>query len=167
MNHAIFLRAVNVGGRSVSVKALAADLGLTNIQAAGSFVDRSGRDVATLRAQIAAAIPFPTELFVCSEGELRELAVADPFRDAEPGCKRYVTILASPASIRLPIDRPDGDWQVRVFGALGRFVWSLHRRRDAAKLEYPNELVERATGRPATTRNWDTIGKVITAFSTG
>jgi hypothetical protein len=71
-----------------------------------------------------------------------------------------VTVLAAkPKSVpKLPAEVPAsaGSWQVRVTDARGPFVTSVWRRRDG-RLIYPNEVVEKLFGVPATTRGWSTI----------
>lgn len=70
-----------------------------------------------------------------------------------------MTVLAKrPRSLpRLPLSRPEGDdWQVRVVAVSGKFAVSLLRRLGRTIL-YPNEVVEKSFGVPATTRNWNTI----------
>jgi uncharacterized protein (DUF1697 family) len=57
----------------------------------------------------------------------------------------------------LPISQPPGEkWQVRIVGVSGKLVLSLWRRLGKTIL-YPNEVVEKHFGAPATTRNWNTI----------
>src|SRR5262249_36163704 len=76
--------------------------------------------------------------------------------------RRYVSVMARrPAKLPpLPLCQPAGDeWQVKVIGITGKFALSFNRRM-GRKLVYPNEVVEKKLGVPATTRNWDTIEAV-------
>lgn len=165
---AVFMRGVNVGGhKTFKPAALArelADLDVVNIGAAGTFVIRSSISQAAVRAAFLRKLPFEAQLMICSDREIIDLAEAEPFPNKPTGkdVKRYVSVLDKRPSKppRLPIDRPDGDdWQVRIAGVCGRFVSSLHRREGRALL-YPNEVVEKAFGVPATTRNWNTIQSI-------
>lgn len=168
MPSVVFLRGVNVGGhKAFQPSALArdlADLGATSVGAAGTFVIGKTIGQATLRARLLRALPFHAEIMICSSREVLALASRDPFGDDPPAkdVKRYVTILSKrPRALPpLPIARPEGrGWQVKVIAVSGRFALSLSRRLGRT-LVYPNEVVEKALGVPATTRNWSTIGAV-------
>jgi uncharacterized protein (DUF1697 family) len=162
--HAIFLRAVNVGGKSVPVKALADALGLVNIQAAGTFVCADDRSQVELSRAIERALPFETDVIVRGAAELRAAVSRLGNVPVPGGAKRFLTLLASEpdAAPTLPIERPeDGAWEVRVSAIDGPFVLSMDRKLGERRRFYPNEVVERALGVPATTRGWDTITKVL------
>jgi uncharacterized protein (DUF1697 family) len=160
-----FLRGVNVGGhRAFKPSALAkqlAEFGVASIGAAGTFVIRKNVGQAAIRSAVRRRLAFEPEIMICPAQEIIELAAAVPFNGASAGddVVKYVTILAKrPREIpTLPIDRPSSDdWQVKVFDVRGRFALSLHRRL-GRRLIYPNEVVEKAVGVAATTRNWNTI----------
>ena len=134
---------------------------VVNVGAAGTFVVRKAVSQAKLRAELNRRLPFKAELMICPGGDLQNLVWTDPFagQPSPKGAKRFVTILAKrPRTLpRLPILRPDGGaWQVKVVGVTGKFAVSLWRRLGRS-IVYPNEVVEKALGVPATTRNWSTI----------
>lgn len=60
---------------------------------------------------------------------------------------------------RLPIERPTGGWEVKRVAVKDRFVLRRWRALRKSGL-YPNEVVEREFGVPATTRTWGTIEKI-------
>lgn len=161
---AIFLRAVNVSGRTVRPKDLAAQLGLVNIGAAGTFLTKE--DPENVIRSLAYAIPFDVDVFAIPLQELAELVAEQPFgpHPAEDGVKRYVTILPeAPASpFGHPRRIPDWDrWEVNVIALRGRFALSLHRRQGPRLRYYPNQVIEKALGVSATTRNWNTIQTIL------
>ncbi len=163
MNLALFLRGANVGGARVfSPAALAKKLGVENIGAAGTFVARKTPSAAALRRQFAAALPFQTEILICTAADIAALVKSDPFRTLPREAKPVVTILsAKPKSPpRFPLDHPAGpNWQVRLFPPLGPFVPGCYRVQDRLR-HYPNEIVEKSLGVPATTRGWPTVLKI-------
>jgi uncharacterized protein (DUF1697 family) len=167
MASVVFLRAVNVGGHktfkpSAFAKELA-HLDAVNVGAAGTFVVRKSIAPEKLRREILRRLPFEPEIMICPASDLLKLAAED-FQDEPAGkdVRRFVTILAKrPRKLpRLPIREPDSDaWQVKVVAVAGPFALSLWRRQ-GKRLIYPNEVVEKRLGVPATTRNWNTIAAI-------
>jgi len=116
---------------------------------------------AKLRAELNKRLSFQAELMICPGGDVQNLVWTDPFagQPLPKDAKRFVTVLGKrPRALpRLPIIRPDGaEWQVKVVGVTGKFALSLWRRVGRSIL-YPNEVVEKTMGVPATTRNWNTL----------
>jgi uncharacterized protein (DUF1697 family) len=168
MASVVFLRGVNVGGHkkfqpSLLVKDLA-EFGAVNVGAAGTFVIRAAITPTKLRAEILRRLPFEPEMMICRERELLDLVGSEPFADSQghPDARRYVSVLAKrPRTLpKLPLLKPEGDeWQVQVIRVVGQFALSLHRRM-GKRLIYPNEVVEKQFGVPATTRNWNTVDAI-------
>ena len=160
----VFMRGVNVGGhktfRPAALAKELAGLDVVNVGAAGTFVVRKAVSQAKLRAELSRRLPFKAELMICPGGDVQNLVWTDPFAGQQlpKDAKRFVTVLGKrPGALpRLPVLRPADDWQVKVVAVAGRFVVSLWRRLGRSIL-YPNEVVEKALGVPATTRNWNTI----------
>ena len=165
MASVVFLRGVNVGGNrtfqpSLVARALA-QWDVVNVGAAGTFVIRKPIGEAAVRAGFLAKLPFETHLTICRGRDLLDLAAAKPFSSPPPGSdtRPFVSVLAKrPRTLpRLPISQPPGEkWQVRIVAVSGKLVLSLWRRQGKTML-YPNEVVEKHFGAPATTRNWNTI----------
>jgi uncharacterized protein (DUF1697 family) len=162
-----FMRGVNVGGRKTfRPAALAAELAaleVVNIGAAGTFVVRKKVSAAALRKEILGRLPFEPGLMICTGREILDLAASDGYSIDEPkGTRAFVTVLGSrPGKApKLPLIQPPGSaWQVKVHAVVGRFALSLWKRTEGTML-YPNEVVEKQMGMPATTRNRDTIEKI-------
>jgi len=173
MASVVFLRGVNVGGHrtfrpSVLAKALAA-LDVVSIGAAGTFVVRAAGSAASVRTAFLAELAVETELMVCTGREVIGLVEKDPFARLRrpPADGEHVTVLARRPRLRprLPLRVPDGrDWQVEIAALDGRFALARHRRAGRANL-YPNEVVEKHFGVPATTRGWPTMLKVRAALA--
>lgn len=168
----VFMRGVNVGGhKTFRPAAFAADLAaydVVNIGAAGTFVVRRAPGKAALVAELRRRLPFEAEILVVSARDVLALVEADPFPrgSTAAGVKRYVSVLARRPAVspRFPLSRPaTGAWQVRVVGVRGPFALSLHRRVGRTLL-YPNTVVEKELGVPATTRGWETVGRICKAL---
>ena len=171
MAEVVFLRGVNVGGaRTFQPSKLArelADFDVVSIGAAGTFVARAKVARKALHAELTRRLPFSAEILACSHKEISALVAAPPFGSEKPAGdqKWYVSVVdKSIRGAKLPLDKPADDWQVRVVAVVGKFVCSLHRRRGRT-LVYPNEVVERAFGVTATTRNWNTMLSVAKLLS--
>lgn len=168
MASVVFMRGVNVGGRRTFRPAAMAkqlsEFDVVNVGAAGTFVVRRRIGRAKLRAELIRQLPFEVELMVCQGREIADLVSDDPFRceASAEGVRRYVSVLARRprTTPTLPIIHPEkGKWQVKVVGVEGRLALSLWRR-TGGSMVYPNEVVEKELGIPATTRNWATISKI-------
>jgi uncharacterized protein (DUF1697 family) len=169
----VFLRAVNVGGHktfrpSILAKELA-HLGAVNIGAAGTLVVRGTISQTSLRAEILRRLPFKPELVICPARDLIELARKEPFRDASSAkdVRAFVSVTLKPAGKRpaLPLEQPVGNqWQVKLIGIFGRFVLSLWRRQGGTMM-YPNAVVEKHLGIPATTRSWNTVSAICAVLA--
>jgi uncharacterized protein (DUF1697 family) len=159
----VFLRGVNVGGhKAFSPSAVAKELahfGGVNVGAAGTFIIREAVGQTVLRAELARLLPFESEIMLCRGKDLTRLENCESFPPPPPGVDRFLSVLAKrPRSLpRLPVSKPDGDaWLVKIVDVAGRFALT-HRKRLAQGKLYSNEVVEKALGVPATTRNWNTV----------
>jgi uncharacterized protein (DUF1697 family) len=164
----VFLRAVNVGGANRCQPALIAKqlakFGVVNIGAVGTFVVRKSVSESTLRAAIKKKLPFNSEIMICPARDILKLAKKNPFarQPSGPDITRFVNVLARhlPARPSLPLSLPsDDDWLLRIIAIENRFVLGVYRRQMKA-ISYLGKI-EKQLGLPATTRNWNTIEKVV------
>jgi uncharacterized protein (DUF1697 family) len=182
----VFLRAVNVGKANRCQPALIAKqlakFNIVNIGAVGTFVVRKDVSESVLRAALVRKLPFKCEIMICPARDVIKLASRDPFegQPSGPNITRFVSISAKPlrAGIRydsdqtsnikpqtsrllpLPLGLPsDDDWLLKVIAIQGRFVLGLYHRQMKA-ISYLGKI-EKLLGVPVTTRNWNTIEKVV------
>ena len=160
----VFLRGVNVGGhktfRPTTVVEQLKHLDCVNIGAAGTFVIKRPITQAQLRAELARALPFDTEIMICQGREILGLMSQDHFANqpVQTDVVRFVSVLSkSPRSapatpMRLP---SSGEWGLKILARDNRFVFGVYRRHMKA-ISYLGKL-DRIFGVPATTRNWNTI----------
>jgi uncharacterized protein (DUF1697 family) len=168
MASVVFLRAVNVGGANRCRPAVLAKkltkFGVVNIGAVGTFVVREDVSESALRAAIAKRLPFKCEIMVCPARDIIKLSSKDPFvrQPSGPNITRFVNLLAEPpgALPPLPLSLPSvDDWLLKIIAIDGRFVLGLYRRQMKA-ISYLGKI-EKRLGVSATTRNWNTIEKVV------
>lgn len=168
MRWVVFLRAVNVGRANRCQPALIAKrlakFGVVNIGAVGTFVVRENVTESALRTAIAKELSFKCEMMIVPARDVLKLAARDPFPEelSDPNITRFVNVLVKPipVPVGLPLALPsDDDWLLKVVGIENRFVFGMYRRQMKA-ISYLSK-VEKLLGVPATTRNWNTIEKVL------
>jgi uncharacterized protein (DUF1697 family) len=168
MRWVVFLRAVNVGGANrcqpAAIAKQLAKFGIVNIGAVGTFVVRENVSQSALRTAIAKKLSFKSEIMICPARDIIKLASNDPFlgQPSGPDITRFVNVLAKrlPKRPHLPLTLPsDDDWLLKVIAIQGRFVLGLYRRQMKA-ISYLGKI-EKLLGVPATTRNWNTIEKIV------
>ena len=172
MKRVIFLRGVNVGkANRCQPAAIAKQLGkfgVVNIGAVGTFVVREDVSESALRAAIAKKLPFKCEIMICPARDIIKLASKDPFarQPSGPDITRFVNVLAKQLRTPppLPLSLPsDDDWLLKIIAIQRRFVLGLYRRQMKA-ITYLGK-VEKIFGVAATTRNWNTIHKIVQILS--
>jgi uncharacterized protein (DUF1697 family) len=172
MAWAVFLRAVNVGGANrcqpAQIAKQLASFDIVNIGAVGTFVVRKNVSESVLRTAIAKKLPFKCEIMICPARDIIKLASKDPFsrQPSGPNITRFVDVLAKPlrSPPALPLSLPsDGDWLLKIIAIQDRFVLGLYRRQMKA-ISYLGKI-EKLLGAPATTRNWNTILKIVEILS--
>ncbi|HSG01168.1 MAG TPA: DUF1697 domain-containing protein [Vicinamibacterales bacterium] len=163
----VLLRGVNVGGhRSFRPAELArqmANYDVVNIGAAGTFVVRQPVTEGQLRAELARRLPFDTEIVICTGRDVLRLTAGGHFaaHPAGPDVTRFVSVLSGLPRLKpsMPVVFPaDGRWLLKLLVRERRFVFGVYRREMKA-IGYLGEI-DRLFGVPATTRNWNTIGKI-------
>jgi len=169
-----------VGGhasiRMADLKAAFAAMGFANVRtvlASGNVVFATvQKEPALLAREIEAGLrkTFGKDIGVVvrSSGDLETLRSSDPFKgiDPTPDTRFYVTFLSEkprPLSIAIPYSTPNGAF--RILRASGGEVIGVV---DLAKGKGTPEamaILERELGSKLTTRNWNTVLKVLAGFS--
>ena len=173
MPSVVFLRAVNVGGTNRCQPAVIAKelskFGVVNIGAVGTFVVRKDVSESTLRAAIAKKLPFKCEIMICPARDVMRLVAKDPFsrQPSGPNIVRFVSVLAKRPGVRSDLPQtftasPARTWLLKIVAIENRFVLGLYRRQMKA-ISYLGKI-EKIFGVAATTRNWNTIEKVVSVL---
>jgi uncharacterized protein (DUF1697 family) len=169
-----FLRAINVGGRRVTMDALRQPfvaLGYDNVL---TFIN-SGNVIFTtnerakpsvleqrIETQVEAALGFHSEAFVRKLESLADIATHDAFpgQDTAPPATVYVAFLRKPASAAA-IKRVDAlRSAVDDFAFDGQMMYWLRRNSDS---KFSGAALERALEQPTTVRNVSTVIKLVKA----
>jgi uncharacterized protein (DUF1697 family) len=173
MRHAVFMRNVNVGRHGVTREVLvtvfeqAGAEGVSSFLATGNVVlTADAAEVAAIATRAAAALCAQTglcePLFVRSMPYLLALVAADPFVEAPPDDihERCVTFLPDgfPGLGSLPLQSARRD--VTVFAQVRGEAYSVTRM-VGGRSGYASALIERQTGLRVTTRNWNTVIRLL------
>jgi len=168
MASVVFLRAINVGGANRCKPAqIAKELkkfDIVNIGAVGTFVVRENVSESALRAAIARKLPFKCEIMICPAKAIVDLAKKDPFakQASGPDITRFASVLHDQPRQRLsfPLNLPsDKEWLLKIIAIQNQFVLGVYKRQMKA-IGYLGKI-EKILGVPATTRNWNTIQKIV------
>lgn len=168
MAHVVFLRAANVGGKNVfrpaQLATSLAHLGTVNIGAAGTFVVREKASAAAIRRELVKRLPFECQMAIRPAREILDLVRRDPFVGVRfsRDLRGWVAVLGGkPKAVpTLPLGFPKtGTWSVRLERVDGAFAIGLWQRRPSGFV-FPSNVVEDALGVPATTRWWETFGRI-------
>jgi uncharacterized protein (DUF1697 family) len=164
----VFLRGVNVGGyRAFRPSVLAKQLkhlGAVSIGAAGTFVFQQPISSTRLRAELAARVPFSTEIVICQGQDIVKLMSTEILAPSPTPAAivRFVSVLSRTPRLKpaLPLTLPArGKWMLKILACQTRFVIGQYRRHMKA-IGYLGTL-DRLFGVPATTRNWNTMAAIV------
>lgn len=168
----VLLRGANLGKRRFSPNALAealADLDLVNVGAAGTFVVPKRVAQATLRARVAAELPWgDPEMVLLADTEVRAALRAGEAVRVPAGAKRFGVALpkapATPPAFPLEALAKDGKWGMRYDALAGRVVIGVRRRFDETG-SYSTKALDEAVGTDrGTMRDWPTWEKIGAAL---
>lgn len=167
------VRGINVGGKTLKMEMLreiCASLGWKNvrtyIQSGNVVFEESRTNVPSLERELESAIlgraGLTVSVIALPAKELQDIALANPFL-SEAGIdetKLHLTLLDSapevdPAAVLLPKASTADRYLV-----LGRAVY-LHCPDGYGRTEFSNPFIERKLKRKATTRNWNTVKKLL------
>jgi len=175
IRYVAFLRGINVGGHKLikmaDLSRLFTSFGLENVKtyiASGNVLLETPETnpkvvTQTLEEGLNEALAYEIRVILRTMAELQQLVSSDPFRGVpQPeNARLYVTFLAeAPQSVlKLPYASPQGEFQVlkktnrEVFTAV--YLSQMSRSVDGMT------FVEKEFGKHSTTRNWNTVKKIV------
>ncbi|RKE18810.1 DUF1697 domain-containing protein [Streptomyces sp. TLI_171] len=171
-----FLRAINVGGRTVKMdrlRELFAGLGLegvrTYIQSGNVFFRTGETDRKALAERIGAALEeglgYPVPVMLRTLEEVEAVVALDPFADVEvTEDKRLCVLFLSeplPDGIELPAVSPKGDWE--MIGATEDAAFVVMHVRNGRLNGNPATAFPKSYGGQATSRFFHTTAKIAAA----
>ena len=171
-----FLRAINVGGHTVTMarlKELFEELGLRKVEtfiASGNVVfDAGTAGEGPLRKQIEnhlhKALGYEVVTFLRSERELEDLVKGCPFKEGDvAGAKALnIALLNAPMTAESEARLQSLHTEVDAFVARGREVWWLCQVRQSES-KFSNAVFEKALGLKATFRGFNTLERLAAKY---
>ena len=172
--HVAFQRAINVGGHGVVkmsdlARRLTA-LGLADVTtfiASGNVIfEAKGKPLEIaqrIEADLLEWLGYPVATMVRTWDELEALVASNPFKGVtrQPDAKLYVAFLWEPPTRKPKLPRVSEGSGLRLFRIAGREAFLVAERLPNGKFGVPNLPLEKELGVPATTRNWNTILRLI------
>ncbi len=171
-----FLRAINVGGRTVrmeELRAVFASLGFSNVAtfiASGNVIFDSGRsDAAALEGQVEThlkqSLGYEVATFLRTPAELAAIArhTAFPSSELQDGASLYIAFLHEPPTAEGEQKLMGFRTDVDDFHVHGREVYWLCKIK-MSESAFSGALLERTLGTPATLRNVSTINKLVAKY---
>jgi uncharacterized protein (DUF1697 family) len=170
-----FLRGINVSGQKlIKMTALAeifTDAGFSNvktfIQSGNVVFDSPETNIETVETKLDAAMTkslgYHVDLLLRTAEEIVQMVNGQPFHgiDESADVKKYVTFAGQllPDSVKLPLLSTAGD--VELLSISGNTIFSLAHPAKDGRYGFLNIFIEKILRIPTTTRNWNTICKMV------
>jgi uncharacterized protein (DUF1697 family) len=170
-----FLRGINVSGQKLikmtELAKIFTDAGCSHvktfIQSGNVVFDTSepGAKVVEVKLEkvLAKSLGYSVDVFVRTAEEISQIVDMQPFVvfDNNSDVKKYVTFTKQllPASLKLPLLSPTGD--VELIMTSSNNIFSLAHPAKDGRYGFPNSFIEKTFRIPATTRNWNTVCKMV------
>jgi uncharacterized protein (DUF1697 family) len=172
---AVFLRGINLGPhKRVEMGALRSALETAGYQNVRTFLasgnvllDAVEEDLAVLKKQVEqlleATFGFKVDTIIRSARQLGELLQADPFKNIPitPQTRLYITFLSEPpkSSLKIPYQSPEKD--ILIIRVSETEVCSVVELNPPRGTPEAMKIIEKEFGSKTTTRNWNTIIKMV------
>jgi len=173
MKYVAFLRAINVGGHAIikmtDLKKMFESAGLQNVQTyiqSGNVIFESGEDEEALtkriERQLEKAAEYKIHVFVRTMQEVQSIAEKAPFTPQADEIA-YVTFLGKKPDRKSQQALLSFKSEADDFAFKGRELFNL--RRDREKSIFSGNFVEKILKMPSTTRNLNTISKIVAKYN--
>jgi uncharacterized protein (DUF1697 family) len=170
-----FLRGINVGGNKIikmeTLREVFESMGFSEVKtyiASGNVIfETRSKTATTLKSKIESALKkalgHEVTVALLSFEDLAVVSQEDVFDGIEAGkdVGLFVAFLVAQPTLspKLPISVPKDNFD--VLGARDRAVFIVVRRNEKGQAAFPNDFVEKQFGVKATTRNWNTVKKIV------
>ncbi len=175
--YAAFLRGINVGGHKTvkmdQLKKAFESLGFKNVQtllASGNVLFEALQTSAsvltkTIEEKLIKVFGYEIGVLIRKIGGLQRLEEADPFKGVEvtPQTRLYITFLSEKpkSGLKVPRQSPAPDKNFKIIRATESEVCSVLSLSPGSRTVDLMGFLEKEFGRKVTTRNWNTITRLL------
>ena len=175
IKYVAFLRGINVGGKKLikmeDLRRVVESIGLKSVRtfiASGNVLfetAQTNRDALTrkIEKKLLTAFGHDVPVVLQTIDELKDILRAGPFKKIKPGADvmMCVTLLAGEpkGSPKLPLQSVIENLEVLAIKNRAAFI--LCRRKKNGMFSFPNNFFEKEFGVTATTRQWNTINRIV------
>lgn len=170
-----FLRGINVGGNKkvpmADLKKMLEKMGYTDVKTllnSGNAIfntDETSAPVLAekIEAQIEKTFGFGAHTIIRSIAEIEKLVRAHPFKGitVTPATRLYVTFLTDKPKSTLAIPYESEDGLYRILSANDAQICSVLTVTDTKNTTDAMKILEKEYGKNITTRNWNTVEKML------
>ncbi len=170
--YATFLRAINVGGRTIKMdelKKLLAMPGFKNItsyiQSGNLAFDHAetnpGVLIAKIEAKLLKALGYEVKTFLKTRPELETVIKNNPFKDHPEDMALHVSFLSGVPSADATAQMLAFQNDFEQFRFIGSEAYILVKKGAYGETKFSNTFLEKKLKLHATTRNWATVNKML------
>ncbi len=167
-----FLRGINVGGRVVKMDALTGmfvSLKLKNVKTfiqSGNVIFESKEKNVKAQAEkiekkLLKELGYEVPALLRTHEELEALILHDPFKSMKAGAKTYVVLIAEELKEKPKLPLVSEKEGVKVLGMRKADIFCEALPLKGGRWGFPNAFIEKQFKVPATTRNWNTVSKIV------
>jgi uncharacterized protein (DUF1697 family) len=172
-----FLRGINVGGNKlIKMEALAAVFTAAGFQNVKTYIASGNVIFSTPATDLQKIVKKIEKLLLASFGhevsvllfpfaELQAIVNSNPFARSKRGDVMWFSVLLCAPSTRAAPPLESRTEKFKVVAMQERAVFIVARRKRTGWFGFPNNWVEKEFGVTASTRNWSTLQKIVSAFS--
>ena len=175
MTHIAFLRAINVGGHAVvkmaDIRQSFARAGCLNVRTyiqSGNVLFElpagpRAAIVEKVRRNLRALLGHEPDILFRTGRDLERLVAEAPFRglEGQPGIKLYVVFLSRKPARKPTLPLVSAKEAVEVVAMTDREIYVVSRPKKNGFYGFPNEIAEAELRVSATSRNWNTVTKLV------
>ncbi len=177
IRYVAFLRAINVAGQKlIKMEELARMFtaagcknARTYIQSGNVIFDAASANAVGLRKKIETTLQsvlgYEVTVILRPMAEIEAIVRRNPFRKVKAGADAVVfVVFLSGEPKRMPkLPLVSKTENVEIFEVKDRAAFIVCHRKKNGGFDYPNKVVEKELGVLGTTRNWNTVNKILKA----
>jgi uncharacterized protein (DUF1697 family) len=175
IKYVAFLRGINVGGKKLikmeDLRRVVESLGLKNVRtfiASGNVLfetSKTNRDALTrkIEKKLLTAFAHDVPVVLQTIDELKDILRANPFKKIKPGADvmTFVAFLVAEPKGKPKLPLQSATENLEVLEIRDRAAFILCRRKKNGMFSFPNNFFEKEFGVTATTRNWNTVNRIV------